>query len=579
MTNDVHVPRVHFGLSWLIVVPAGLWAIVDYYLPVMAGTLDPLQSGVVAAAGILLITLSLAGHVVAHYWVARWLREPSPPRIWILAFGDAAEGWPMAAAGRDAAIAAAGPLLNLLFAAAAYTLWNAQISDLVGDTAILVAGFNAWLFLINLLPAFPLDGGRLTRGLLEGGDAASVAIKRLPRLLGFAIVGATVAWATFLLAQNARFSRESFAITLLFGLILADGLRTRSTVKSQPAIESVRTNGSSILGRVGAVVLAAALLLPPGSLLLVNNGLDAPGVALPTGPMVNVAPAERHPQAGSFFLVTVISQAPITAGAWLLGQVDPAIQIVPPQFVTPRNTTPQQQAAEGYQMLDNSEKTAMAVGLRLAGYPQDTVGKGAQVLSILPGSHASGLLRDGDVITSMNGIAVHSAADLISAVSRLSSAGSVHLQVKRGATQLAIDVPLMPPAALTDPPRIGIAVQDAGFDFKPPFPISIVTEKIDGGPSAGLMFTLTVYNDLTPGDLTGGRKIAGTGTISLDGSVGPIGGVKQKVFAAEGVGASYFLCPVENYADAVSVARNIQVVKIATAAQAIDFLRSLPPAR
>ena len=579
MTNDVHVPRVQFGLSWLIVVPAGLWAILDYYLPVMTGTLDPLQSGVVAAAGILLIALSLVAHVAAHYWVSRRLREPSPPRIRILAFGDAAEGWPMTAAGHETAIAAAGPLLNLLLAAAAYALWNAQISDLVGDTALLVAGFNAWLFLINLLPAFPLDGGRLVHALLESGDADSAVTRRLPRLLGFAMIGAIVAWAIFLLAQNARFSRESFAITLLFGLILADGLRTPSRVNSQPAIESIHPNGSSILSRVGAIVVAAALLLPPGSLLLVNNGLDAPGVALATGPMVNVPPAYQHPHAGTFFLVTVLSQAPITAGAWLLGQVDPAIQIVPPQFVTPRNTSPQQQAAEGYQMLDNSEKTAMAVGLRLAGYPQDTVGKGARVLSILPGSRASGLLQDGDVIDGMNGIAVHSAADLISAVSKLSSTGSVHLQVERGSTQFSIDVALMPSAAPQDPPRIGIAVQDAGFDFKPPFPISIVTEKIDGGPSAGLMFTLTVYNDLTPGDLTGGRKIAGTGTISLDGSVGPIGGVKQKVFAAEAVGASYFLCPVENYADAVSVATNIQVVKIATATQAIDFLSSLPPVR
>lgn len=90
------------------------------------------------------------------------------------------------------------------------------------------------------------------------------------------------------------------------------------------------------------------------------------------------------------------------------------------------------------------------------------------------------------------------------------------------------------------------------------------------------MFTLTVYNTLTANDLTGGRKIAGTGTINLDGTVGPIGGVKQKIFAAEAVGATYFLCPAENYTDAVSVARSIKVVKIATVGQAIDFLRGLP---
>jgi len=91
------------------------------------------------------------------------------------------------------------------------------------------------------------------------------------------------------------------------------------------------------------------------------------------------------------------------------------------------------------------------------------------------------------------------------------------------------------------------------------------------------MFTLTVYNLLSPEDLTGGRRVAGTGTISLDGSVGPIGGVEQKVAAAEAAGATYFLCPVDNYADASAVARKIQVVRIASVDEALDFLHGLTP--
>jgi PDZ domain-containing protein len=91
------------------------------------------------------------------------------------------------------------------------------------------------------------------------------------------------------------------------------------------------------------------------------------------------------------------------------------------------------------------------------------------------------------------------------------------------------------------------------------------------------MFTLTVHDMVTPADLTGGRVIAGTGTINLDGTVGPIGGVQQKVAGAEYAGAEYFLSPPENYDDARSVARQIKVVKVATAEEAIQFLRSLPP--
>jgi PDZ domain-containing protein len=90
------------------------------------------------------------------------------------------------------------------------------------------------------------------------------------------------------------------------------------------------------------------------------------------------------------------------------------------------------------------------------------------------------------------------------------------------------------------------------------------------------MFALTVYNMLTPTDLTGGCKIAGTGTISLDGKVSPIGGVAQKVAAAEAVGAEYFLSPAENYSEALSVAKRIKVIQVTTIEDAIAFLQGLP---
>ncbi len=87
----------------------------------------------------------------------------------------------------------------------------------------------------------------------------------------------------------------------------------------------------------------------------------------------------------------------------MLGKIDPAMQIVPPENVTPKNTTPQQQASQDYQMLDNSETTAIAVGLKLAGYTTAVVGKGVKVDAILAGSHANGLLQVGDIITGLNG--------------------------------------------------------------------------------------------------------------------------------------------------------------------------------
>jgi PDZ domain-containing protein len=142
---------------------------------------------------------------------------------------------------------------------------------------------------------------------------------------------------------------------------------------------------------------------------------------------------------------------------------------------------------------------------------------------------------------------------------------------------VTVQAPLIPPAKPGTSPHLGITIESAGMTYKLPFPVKIEPQKIVGGPSAGLMFTLTLYNRLTPDDLTGGRKIAGTGTINLDGTVGPIGGVEQKVAAAEAAGAEYFLSPPENYAAAAAVARTIKVFQVDTAEQAVAFLKSLPP--
>jgi PDZ domain-containing protein len=135
----------------------------------------------------------------------------------------------------------------------------------------------------------------------------------------------------------------------------------------------------------------------------------------------------------------------------------------------------------------------------------------------------------------------------------------------------------MAPLEAGGPARIGISIVQHNSGISLPFPVEIVPQKVSGGPSAGLMFTLGIYDLVTSQDLTGGRKIAGTGTIDLEGNVGPIGGVQQKMVAAERAGAEYFLSPTENYPDALAMATRITVIEVATAQDAINFLRSLPP--
>ena len=570
-------PRISFGLSWLIILPAAVWGISSYYLPLLAGTLGTVDTWVVTLVILLLSGISLVCHTAAHLWSAWLVEKKLPSKMTLLIFGDAAQRWPNAlTGGREILVASAGPLVNLVLAGLAFLVWNIQTVNTVNVIALFLCGFNTWLFIINLIPVFPLDGGRILKGR-HAGHIDSSGKGRLEveaaRVNGRFCTGGM---GNILILQHLRFSLATGLITYFFILIMVDGLRISRGNGSYEAVRPERMIKHPWARILGAGLLCLVMLATASSLLLTNDGLDAPGVALSIEPMVNIPAQYRHSFSGQFFLVTVISQAPITAGEWVLGKIDPAMQVVPPETVTPTNTSPQKQASQDFQMLNDSETTAIAVGLQLAGYPDVAVGKGARVNSILPGSHATGLLQAGDIIVGLNGKAIQTTADLISGIQALSVQEPARLQVERGQTKLNVDVPLIPPTSQNGTPKLGIQVEQAGYDYNPPFPVSIQTDKISGGPSAGLMFTLTVYDTLTGKDLTGGRKIAGTGTINLDGSVGPIGGVKQKIFAAEAVGATYFLCPVDNYADAVSVATSIKVIKIATVNEALGFLRSLP---
>ena len=117
------------------------------------------------------------------------------------------------------------------------------------------------------------------------------------------------------------------------------------------------------------------------------------------------------------------------------------------------------------------------------------------------------------------------------------------------------------------------------FDLKSDTDVNITTKQTESGPSGGLMMTLMVYNAITNQDLTHGKDIVGTGTISLDGSVGEIGGVKYKVIGAVKEGAEIFLVPEDNYEEAMKVKKekgyDIEIISIKTFMDAVNYLEGL----
>jgi PDZ domain-containing protein len=216
--------------------------------------------------------------------------------------------------------------------------------------------------------------------------------------------------------------------------------------------------------------------------------------------------------------------------------------------------------------MDASKIAAVAVALeRLTDYPAEH-GEGVIVYGTLEGTPAHGRLFPGDLITSVNGTPLGSLAELRSALDEAGTKGTVRFAVRPVEGGDAHRVELRPILGEDQRPVVGIFPL-ANF----PFDVSIESARI-GGPSAGLMFALGVTDLLSAGDLTGDRVVAGTGTVNLDGEVGPIGGVALKVKAAERANAETFLLPQANLAEARGVGADIHLVPVNTVDQAVGFL-------
>jgi len=191
---------------------------------------------------------------------------------------------------------------------------------------------------------------------------------------------------------------------------------------------------------------------------------------------------------------------------------------------------------------------------------------------VTPGSPADGRLRAGDVITAVDGTPVTSRGRLVALVRDRGPGTPLTLSYTRGGQRGTVEVTTAAAKGDADRAVIGVALEAVQ---RVPFTVEFDLDRI-GGPSAGLMFSLGVIDKLDPEDLTGGIFIAGTGTIDDDGVVGPIGGIQQKLVAADAVGAEAFLTPADNCADAVrAVPDGLRLVRVSTLDEALRALEQL----
>ncbi len=326
---------------------------------------------------------------------------------------------------------------------------------------------------------------------------------------------------------------------------------------------------SKKLLKIGLIALAVLIfsfiyridyvLVKPGSIEELQNLIEVEGA---TGD-----------DEGKLFMVTVAQQQATLLWA-AYGFFHPHIEIQPLRDVLPPGMDQREYRQLLDQMMEESQIMSKFIALRRAGYEVEIIGEGAVVEGLMDVSASEGILQRGDIITSVDGDTASTANELITQVQARSVGDPVRLSVIRDEETLELEITTSPHPDDPELPALGIYIRTLSWDAVLPVDVRMETGQI-GGPSAGLMFVLEILNQLNPEDITGGRLIAGTGTIDINENVGRIGGVFQKVIAAEDAGVEFFIVPEGNYDEAKKAVRWIELVPVATLQQAMDFLSTI----
>ena len=261
---------------------------------------------------------------------------------------------------------------------------------------------------------------------------------------------------------------------------------------------------------------------------------------------------ENYEFEGNLYQLTVRrDEANVFVYLWSL--VNPSYDLYPKELILPDGVTPQELSEISIQNMRTSENVAIAVALKNIGYEIETKGEGVAVVGLLDDSPVKDKLKKGDLLNSINNVQIFSATEFISTLRTYSIGETVSIglirEVDGVSEQLFIETTLIEHVEYKGEPMVGFLATTVNERFDFPFAIDIKTGNV-GGPSAGLMMALNVYNNLIPEDITNSMVVAGTGTIEIDGSVGPVGGIKQKIIAAKRAGAELILVPVANFEEA-----------------------------
>ncbi|MER7913064.1 MULTISPECIES: PDZ domain-containing protein [unclassified Streptomyces] len=343
-----------------------------------------------------------------------------------------------------------------------------------------------------------------------------------------------------------------------------------------------------------ATMLASTLvlicLLIAGVLIPVPYAEMSPGPTVNTlgdargEPVLQISGRKTYPTDGHLNMTTVR----VTGADYRMNAVEAVYGwlahdnvVVPHDTLYPDGKTEEQSSQENAEEFSQSQESAKVAALGELGIP---VVSRVVVATVVKGAPAEGKLHAGDVIKAVDGVAITEQSDVAAQVVKRKPGQKVEFTIvpakeaaaaeKAGKEPTATREVVITTTTSEEGDRAVVGIQ-AGTDHVFPFTIDIKLADV-GGPSAGLMFALGIIDKLTPDSLTGGRFIAGTGTIDDKGEVGPIGGIEMKLVGARNAGAEYFLTPADNCAAAASdIPDGLTLVKVDTIDDATKSLEKL----
>ncbi|MFB7499581.1 PDZ domain-containing protein [Streptomyces sp. NPDC056161] len=345
-----------------------------------------------------------------------------------------------------------------------------------------------------------------------------------------------------------------------------------------------------------ATMLASTLmliaLLCAGVLLPVPYSEMSPGPTVNTlgdhdgEPVLQISGHQTYPATGHLNMTTVR----VTSADYKMNLVEAVYgwlahddKVVPHDTLYPEGQTEEQSTQQNAEEFSQSQESAKVAALKELGIP---VQSWVIVSTVVKDSPAEGRLHAGDVIKAVDGTPVKQPSDVAELVTKHKPGQDVSFTIIPAKEQAAAEKEHRTPTATQDVtittkpsddtgPERAIVGISAGTDHTFPFTIDIKLADV-GGPSAGLMFSLGIYDKLTPGNLTGGKFVAGTGTIDDNGKVGPIGGIEMKTVGARDKGAQYFLTPADNCAAAAKdTPGGLTLVKVKTMKDALGALTDI----